>query len=342
MNIVLSKTFDFLRFPLALLVVYIHIDQIPQIIVGDLNFFHFDFSTLYYVFTIIIAQILARVAVPSFFLISGYLYFINIIDMDKNIYLSKTRKRFFTLFIPYVFWNILGGIYFILLEGNVSQNFEEKHFLFWLFLKPADFPLWFVRDLIIFSLFTPIFYILIKYFKYMGLIMLGFIFLFFPYCGIAWMSISSLFFFYFGAYCGFYKINIGNVGQSIKWGFYIVTIILIVTNFIFYGYKNLYLTNTYLLIGVFSLIFLVYDLIDKNRLHNISLLTSASFFIYAIHRLGITGISKTCLFFLPNNYWGLSIKFFISPLITAILCLILYVFLKKFTPKFLSVITGGK
>ena len=50
-----------------------------------------------------IGQGIVRVAVPIFFLISGYLFFYNFVpSMEKWKY--KFKSRFHSLFIPYVIW----------------------------------------------------------------------------------------------------------------------------------------------------------------------------------------------------------------------------------------------
>ena len=84
-----------------------------------------------------------------FFLISGYLFFANVEKFTKEVYLQKIRRRIKTLLIPYIIWNLLMVI-------------KLKDFYLSFFWKPANLPLWFLRDLMIVTLLTPIIYIVVK------------------------------------------------------------------------------------------------------------------------------------------------------------------------------------
>lgn len=94
-----SKVLDWLRFPMILLVVYIHYygDNIPQTsIVG---------CCIYDSIRITISHVISRAAVPIFFLISGYYFFYNTDSFNYKIYIKKLRKRVNTILIPYLIWN---------------------------------------------------------------------------------------------------------------------------------------------------------------------------------------------------------------------------------------------
>lgn len=72
-----SRTIDWLRFPLAIAVVYIHSFGSYPI---DLNFLHSDPFSSISIFNwirICFSHVLTHIAVPSFYLISGYLFFHN-------------------------------------------------------------------------------------------------------------------------------------------------------------------------------------------------------------------------------------------------------------------------
>lgn len=48
-----------------------------------------------------------HIAVPTFFLISGFLFFVNFQEWSWEGYKKKMSSRVKTLLIPYVFWNIV-------------------------------------------------------------------------------------------------------------------------------------------------------------------------------------------------------------------------------------------
>ena len=86
-----------LRLPLTILVVMIHSDTS--------RILEYSSSAVYYLSTTLTAAV-----VPSFFLISGYLFSPKKFSI-KN-YVDKLKSRFFTLFIPYIAWGSIAYIIF--------------------------------------------------------------------------------------------------------------------------------------------------------------------------------------------------------------------------------------
>lgn len=50
----------------------------------------------------------------SFFLISGFLYFLNVPVLTQSVYKRKTRSRWHTLILSYILWNIIALVYLTL------------------------------------------------------------------------------------------------------------------------------------------------------------------------------------------------------------------------------------
>lgn len=105
----------------------------------------------YEILKILVSQTLVKVAVPAFFIMSGYLFFANVEEFTKEIYWQKIRRRIKTLLIPYIIWNLMMAIKLNSLGTILSGLWT-----------PINMPLWFLRDLMIVTLATPILYILIK------------------------------------------------------------------------------------------------------------------------------------------------------------------------------------
>lgn len=66
---------------------------------------------IYHTTSFFISRILASVAVPLFFFISGYLFFFRT-TFSVDVYKKKLKSRIKTLLIPYLFWN------FVVLVGH--------------------------------------------------------------------------------------------------------------------------------------------------------------------------------------------------------------------------------
>ena len=119
-------TFSQLRLPLIVLITFAH-----------------SYSG---VRALVVSETLVKVAMPTFFVMSGYLFFGNVTKWNAKIYWNKQRRRAKTLLVPYIIWNIAMAV-------------KLKTFSLSIFIEPANMPLWFLRDLMIVSLLTPIIYI---------------------------------------------------------------------------------------------------------------------------------------------------------------------------------------
>lgn len=112
-----------------------------------------------------IAKLFSCTATPNFFLISGFLFFNNI-EHTRECY-PKMFRRIRTLLIPYILWNIIFVLWYWLFDcipgisplinSNIFEHFHSvPSSLYFLFFNPASFPLWFLRDLILFVILSPV------------------------------------------------------------------------------------------------------------------------------------------------------------------------------------------
>ena len=204
----LSEAINWLRFPLIFLIILLHCFSVQKI-----NGNHEIYQGTLYPFSLWLGE----TGVPGFFFISGYLFYIS-----KKSYGQKLETRFHTLFIPYLLWNfILLSIYIILYAIGYPQNINGKNIvdysiidylrLFWdrgSFdegnFVPLLCPLWYIRNLIIMSIFSPLFYYNIRYARELFLMIMA----------IWWMSTyhnafipQTVLFFCLGAYFSIFNMN---------------------------------------------------------------------------------------------------------------------------------------
>lgn len=108
--------------------------------------------------------------VPTFFAISGYLFFQNFSYQDLP---RKWKSRFFSLVIPYCVWNELAYLYYELLSilpiiGSYINQEIEPFNIQWFFknmILGGHNITWFLEYLIIFTIICPVFYFFIKNYK---------------------------------------------------------------------------------------------------------------------------------------------------------------------------------
>ena len=143
-------------------------------------------------------------AVPSFFLISGLFFFRHNYYRD-GLYASMLKKKVRTLLIPFLIWNIVGGIALFtekspLLGCTINERISN------LFLSHWYGPLWYVRDLMIWMLLYPIYGWI---FKVNCKILYAIVFAYVYYCwipiGSNLMAYEVLLFFFLGGILSKYE-----------------------------------------------------------------------------------------------------------------------------------------
>lgn len=159
-----SSVVTSLRFPLILLVILIHTQPVPPERLGG------DHSLYVYVATLI-KEVFTCMAVPAFFVFSGYYAFKGKNLEQTSTYLSETKKRVWTLIVPYLIWNLIfipisiareSLASYVGLPRTESFDFEWAKLLDYLWFAPINYPLWFVRDLIVLTLITPVIHFVLR------------------------------------------------------------------------------------------------------------------------------------------------------------------------------------
>ncbi len=110
-----SQAINMLRLPLAFLIVIGHANILKfPLRTGDL-LVSYNYGIIKYPIHLF-SDILFGPAVPLFFMISGFLFFVGVNKFDTATYKCKILSRARTLLIPYLIWNL------IYLLPPISQN----------------------------------------------------------------------------------------------------------------------------------------------------------------------------------------------------------------------------
>ena len=204
----LSKAITQLRFPLIFLILLLHCYSVKNI-PGE--------HVLYFKVVYPFALWLGETGVPGFFFISGFLFF-----HSKKSFLQKLGTRFNTLLIPYLLWNVLLlGLYIIVFIAGYPQDINGKNMAdyssidyvrtFWDRgsydegnFVPILCPFWYIRNLFIMSILSPLFYYIIKYVREFFLLAIAIWWLHTPHN--AFIS-QTILFFCLGAYFSILEKN---------------------------------------------------------------------------------------------------------------------------------------
>ena len=132
-------------------------------------------------------RIFAAIAVPLFFMMSGYLFFYRT-EWNSAAFVGKLRRRVRSLLVPYVLFCLLAvvglvvnyamsghswaqSLHLYLGDGKWLHNFWDVHTtgtntnllgISKPISYPINIPLWFIRDLMVIVLMTPIIHLAIK------------------------------------------------------------------------------------------------------------------------------------------------------------------------------------
>lgn len=364
------KVFDWLRFPLIVFVVYIHSFG------KSIDFQAIDFNNLmpidyFNLFRISISHVLTHIAVPMFFFISGYLFFNKLQNWNQNIYIEKLKKRFKTLFVPFVIWNtilILSTAQSLLRHEGLDSLwtfFDDNNYfslywncktwnldrIDWLGIPTPDsspylVPLWYIRDLMVTMILSPLLYCLFKYVRIWGLAILFICYISLIGIKVPGFSTTAWFFFGSGAYFNLNKINPTQFTSKYKNYFYVLAIILWLIVSRFDGHNtpigNL-IYPFYIIIGCIAMFNLATSFVKNNHLFP-KILTQSTFFVYVLHTIMVTGISASIMrkIFGEGNAFLLSISYFLAPFLTTTICVMGYWVLKRYLPKICGLLTGER
>lgn len=305
-----------------------------------------------------ISEVLACVSVPLFYTISGFLFFFGY-QFSKKVVLDKLSRRFKTLFIPFISWNLLvlsalalaqsipslatffSGNYYGFIR-NFSL-FDYANALFGIDGAPIAFQFWFIRDLILLVLFSPLIFIAIRG---LGVFLLGLLFLLWVtnIWPITIPSSEATFFFCFGCYLGTNESNLSLADKYFK-PVLLIYIIFSLVDLITYSYQYHYsIHRVGILFGVVAAFCATQYISEWERLKKMMVtLGSASFFVFAAHQPFLMVLKKIIYKLLsPNNDFLVLFLYFAIPIVVIIVCLYSHKYLTRFMPVISSILTGGR
>jgi len=279
---------------------------------------------------------ITEVAVPYFFIISGY-FFLRYSYYGNGEYMTMVRKKIRTLFVPFLFWNIVGVFPLLLMHQFV---FEDTPWKYILQLLNSDWNgvLWYVRDIMTMMALVPL-YSWIFTVNNRWLYTVLFILLFMNWWPVEcrWVSSEGMLFFFLG---GILQKNSEILNKRIpKALLFVIGSAWMISCFCFPFYWPIHRYNTLLgLIVVWQLF------------HNIPKRLSAwilnasvySFFIYVTHIFIIKSMKVGLAHFFFRNETVALVSYIILPLLTTGIVLYLGKFFNKYLPAAFNIVTGGR
>jgi hypothetical protein len=345
----ISEKIKFLRLPLIIGIVTIHSSINP---VGYVDRF----------FQTFISSTWGGSCVAFLFVLSGFLFFRNF-NLSLNSYLEKLKSRFWTLLVPYLFWNLaLLAMVLIVLNIPATSSIIQGHYKEYIgdysfanFIDcltgyrsgyPITFHFWYVRDLIVMVILSPVFLLLARKIPYPGLALFAVPWLLKLQLGSIKIQWLGPLFFYLGCLIAVQKLDLTwlNRRKNLIIGIYLVMAVVLAilqTSQIKTLPQHLFECCTRV-VGTMA-IWCASDLMT-GKLKKVCLnLSGLAFFVYAAHEPTVTvfkevfeRLSKT-----PNSI-TVMVHYLLILTIATLVTLAAGSLLQRYTPKFFQVITGAR
>lgn len=342
------SSIDHLRFIFAVLVVFIHAYG-HGVLPGDVLAGECVAMEVQQFFS----HILSAIAVPGFFLISGYLYFLKMQRWSWEQYVQKTRQRSITILMPFLVWNTL-KLMTLLLPAWVHNGWEGVASVFdtyggWRIFwdgnphypAPVLLATWFLRDLMVFCLMAPLIHLLVRYASFLPFVLLMVCDLFGWWPVQQVCSAHHLAFFVFGATCSIRGKALFGVLSEYRMASYLLGTLSLVVVTCFPCSEAMLFYLFFATLAVCNLVFQA-----QSRIEHIlpPRYTQASMFIYLGHSLLLlSGVAWMLNRLLPMSGEGWTlVRYFLIPPITVAILLFLFSFLRNRFPHILYMLLGRK
>jgi hypothetical protein len=269
---------------------------------------------------------------------SGYLFFANVDVWNFKVYKTKIWRRIKTLLIPYSIWNLLMAV--------KLKTFSWS--MFWMYWKPAglqidwlgqeqlmtapaNMPLWFLRDLMVVSVLTPIIYILIRKMGLWLMAVLTVLYLSGVCAFIPGLSAYAVYFFTFGAFLSIRKMDLIASLKRVELSSYMLSILLAISMLLtFHTFAFSSLMLCFRLTGAIAVFCLASRILATTSRRLPSVACDSSYFIYLAHYVFFFSFLDTAFFsFFGTSIPALSIHYLLSPIMKVAILVGVYVVYRK-------------
>lgn len=294
---------------------------------------------------------LAVSLLPALFFLSGLLFGSNY-DGSLNNTVQKIRSRVHSLVVPYLLWNATFVVVYLVLANWVPrlqarvETYELTSIagcanaVLGITTGPINGPLWFVRNLFLLVLLTPLLYRLLKRLGMVVLLLLGLLMFcmtdvnpqWHPYC---------LFYFAVGLYVSIRK-RVG-IDAFDRQAWYVIPVFVAASILHWrWGSYHAALRYLYFLGAVPFWMACSRWLVFKPASPLARLLLPSTFFVYASHFLFCSMLMHFTAAHLPPTQFMLSILYFVFIVIGGLTCIGAYWTLRHLSPRLCTWYSGGR
>jgi len=366
-----SQTVSALRFPLMVCVVFAHFSVSDGFTLQGADY-GTDIPYWLTAVTYFFSHVLGHLAVPAFFIFSGYFFFYS--GFSHDAYKSKLKKRARTLLIPYILWNLIAIGYYAVrtlptlhwlfpnakplewsVGGFLGCFWDQRYNMFFdptehledtLAGHPLDYPLWYVRDLMIVALFSPLIYWAIKKAGWYIVMLFGLLwYVSEPLLDSSHLcyTLKAIFFFSWGACYAIKGLDFVASMRQFKIAPYLFLAVGLADTLTQDIIDPIYLNSLGRILAPFTAVSVMAALIERGDVRIPKALSESNFVIFAFHSLIIGDVMKVIMkVVFIDSAWFLTVSYFLVPVLTILICVAIYHILHLFTPHLCALLTGGR
>lgn len=287
--------------------------------------------------------VLTEIAVPFFFLISGFFFF-RYSYYSKGVYVSMAKKKGRSLFLPFFFWNLVGWAILWMFGELVNDNpLDEKQtildYALGFLLSEYYGPLWYVRNLILMMAMAPLYgWIFNMNRAWIYILVLIPLLIWWHPVDCAWWSSEGWFFFLLGGVLWRYQ-------KVLSVRFPVAILIVMVCIWLMMCFVrwewSIWMNKATTLIGVITFWQLL-NYIQGKALSICLSFASLSFFMYVNHFYLVKGMKIILAEICPVDEKMAMAAYIILPLVTFFSLIYIGKLWKKMSPQTYSFCMGGR
>jgi peptidoglycan/LPS O-acetylase OafA/YrhL len=344
---------DVLRFPLIVLIVYLHATGFTANFAdGSRTLANADIVMGVQAIT----GSIARIAVPLFFMMSGFLFFRGT-AFSAAIYGAKLRSRVKSLLIPFLFWNL--ALFALVAVGQhvprlapffngqtapltAMSPFQMIDAVIGITRYPTAYQFWFIRDLMVLVVLSPLWWLAARYAGWVALaaLAIGWVFNIWP---VPIPAIEPALFFYLGSFVAIRGWSLFAVDRFGWWLVPLFVLLLGLDCAEALAYRTDYSLHPVMVVGLILALKVSRWLAESDRWRaRLVTLGGASFFVFAAHEPLVTIGKKLAFHTLPMTAGTVLVTYAVLPVLVICLTLAGYRLLLKTVPGFLRLIIGGR
>lgn len=304
---------------------------------SDAPWWHFQYQTM---------QEVLRIDIACFIMLSAYLFYRNFTIKRLG---EKLNKRLHSLLIPYLLWNTIYYVFYLVASRipglRTIANRSDLSFSLsdaWQAITKYTYNpvFWFMYQIILLVLLTPIIYLLLKNIWVGALFLIVLLALLFKTVSISELNLDALIYYSFAAYAAMHLKKIAEKSWSVHRAiigviFLIAGILLSRSYYTHFVIAGIVLYQLFVVVGIWLIV-------NEDWLGDIRPFMTCTFFVYATHFIVVRFINKLAALLFSGSRLVCMIMYIGMPFIAVAICYQAARLMRRYLPNIWKVLNGGR